>query len=347
MTTPIKTAIVGFGYSAKVFHIPFIQSLDAFEFSAISSRQHEEITNLYPSVQCFDSAEEMLKNSDAALVIITAPNNAHYPLAKLALENGKHVIIEKPFVTNSVQGQQLIEVANQHQQLLSVYHNRRWDSDFLTIKKLLAEGQLGELKWFESHMDRYRPNVRQRWREDASVEGSGILFDLGPHMIDQVVQLFGVPEKLTAQCLSMRDPSNPDDFFNIIFHYPDLLVHLHSNPYSPGSDNMRYKLLGTQAKFVKNGVDPQEDKLKSGSGYLQPGWTIDDQSQWGTLTREDSTQIIQPVEGGYENYYQGVADAINQGIPLPVTAEESLRVIQLIELVRESSRLNQTIEVKL
>lgn len=346
MTTPIKTAIVGFGFSAKVFHIPFIENLAPFEFTAVSTSQNDAVKETHPNVTCYATAEEMITSSDADLVIITAPNNVHYSLAKLALENGKHVVIEKPFVTHSTQGQELIELAAKQQRVLSVYHNRRWDSDFLTVKALIEEGQIGELKWFESHIDRFRPNVRQRWREDASVDGAGILYDLGSHLIDQAVTLFGVPEKITGQCYAMRKAGTPDDFFNVTFHYPTMLVQLHSDPYSPGT-NLRYKLLGTEGKFIKFGMDPQEEKLRAQQDYLVPGWSIDPSSFWGTLTTEQHSQQITPVEGGYENYYLGVAAAISDDKPLPVTADQSLLVIKLIELIRESSDKGQTVEVKL
>jgi len=197
-TRVIKTAIVGYGFSAKTFHLPFVNALPEFEVSAISSSQVDAVMRDWPNAVHYFTVEEMLQNSDVQLVIITAPNDVHFSLAKLALENNKHVILEKPFVTKIADGQALISLAEEKGLILTVYHNRRWDGDFLTVKKLIAENKLGDIKYFESHFDRFKPTVRQRWREQSQ-DGGGLLFDLGPHLIDQALQLFGLPEAVTAQ----------------------------------------------------------------------------------------------------------------------------------------------------
>ncbi|SMS01063.1 oxidoreductase [Vibrio mangrovi] len=344
MSQPIKTAVIGYGYSAKTFHIPFIESLPQFQFSAISSRQKEAVAELYPSVTCFETAQALIEQSDAELVIITAPNDVHFSLAKMALEHGKHVVIEKPFVTKVSDGETLIRIAREKQLILSAYHNRRWDNDFLTVKKLIESGQLGDVKWFESHFDRYRPEVRVRWRESADVEGSGILYDLAPHLIDQALELFGTPSAITAQCLSMRQAGGATDFFHLLLHYPDCLVQLHSNPYSPG-DNMRYKILGTKAKYIKMGIDPQESFLKAGGSVDDLQQTQEPAKDWGILSTEEHAEPVPTEQGGYEHYFTQLAESIRQGTQPPVTAEESLRTIRLIELAMESSARGQTIEV--
>ncbi|MDW6094342.1 oxidoreductase [Vibrio rhizosphaerae] len=344
MSHPIKTAVIGYGYSAKTFHIPFLESLAEFEFCAISSRQHEAIAAQFPRVTCYDSAEKLIEQSDAELVIITAPNDVHFSLAKMALEHGKHVVVEKPFVTRAQDGETLIRIAQEQQLTLSVYHNRRWDHDFLTVKKLIADGKLGEVKWFESHFDRYRPEARERWRESADVEGSGILYDLAPHLIDQALELFGMPEAITAQCRSMRQVDGATDFFNVLLDYSDFLVQLHANPYSPG-ENLRYKILGTQAKYIKMGLDPQEERLKAGITALRPAETVIIAE--GSLYTEEYLELIPTVQGGYEHYFVQLADSIRQGTPPPVTAEDALNAIRLIELAMESSNSGQTIKVNL
>ncbi|ASA57361.1 oxidoreductase [Vibrio gazogenes] len=346
MSHPIKTAVIGYGYSAKTFHIPFLESLPQFQFCAISSRQQDVIAAQYPAVTCYESADRLLAQSDAELVIITAPNDVHFSLAKMALEHGKHVVIEKPFVTRVSDGETLIRIAQEKQLTLSVYHNRRWDNDFLTVKKLLAAGRLGDVKWFESHFDRYRPEVRARWRESADVEGAGILYDLAPHLIDQVLELFGSPDALTAQCRSMRQADGATDFFNLLLHYPTFLVQLHANPYSPG-DNLRYKILGTKAKYIKMGLDPQESWLKT-SGCIEKQQQCQEfEENQGQLSTETHVELIPNEQGGYEHYFVQLADSIRQGTPPPVTAHEALNAIRLIELALKSSDSGQTLKVNL
>ncbi|MEH6452060.1 MAG: oxidoreductase [Psychromonas sp.] len=344
-TDVIKTAIIGYGFSAKTFHLPFIDALPDFDVTAISSSQADAVKSDWSSVNHYLSAEEMLLNSDAQLVIITAPNDVHFSLAKLALENNKHVILEKPFVTKIEDGQKLIELAAEKNLLLSVYHNRRWDGDFLTVKKFIAENTLGNIKHFESHFDRFRPIVRQRWRENAQ-NGGGILFDLAPHLIDQTLQLFGIPEAVTAQCEMMREGSTNIDYFNLTLHYPDKIALLNASLFCAGP-NLRFNIQGDKATYRKLGLDPQEDRLKAGIRPTSPDWGKEETAQHGHLYFEDSSQTAVTECGGYQEFYRQVADAIKHGSKPPVTAEDALWNIRIIELAMESSRLGKTLEVKL
>lgn len=198
----IKTAVIGHGFSAKTFHLPFLTILADFQISAISSSQGDAVAVNYPDATVYPTAEDLILNSDAELVIITSPNVTHFPLAKLALQQQKHVLLEKPFVTTVAEGEELIALAEQQDRLLTVYQNRRWDSDFLTLKMLIESGKLGEIRYFSSHFDRFRPNKRDRWRELPGA-GTGIWYDLGPHLVDQTLCLFGMPQSLTGRCLAM------------------------------------------------------------------------------------------------------------------------------------------------
>ncbi len=342
--SPIKTAVIGYGFSAKTFHIPFIKALPELELTAISSSQQENVKADWPDVSWYPNADELIDNSDAELVIITAPNDVHYSLAKRALENGKHVIVEKPFVTRVADGEELIALAEDKGLLLSVFHNRRWDGDLLTVKKLIDEGRLGEVKLFESHFDRYRPEVRQRWREMAQ-DGGGILFDLAPHLLDQALMLFGMPDAINAQCRIMRPGSTTHDYFNLILHYPEHFVHLHGNLYSP-EPNLRYKILGTLGKYEKYGLDPQEPCLKEGAEPNHEGWAKEDESAYGKLYLEDETQTVETEFGCYEKYFKGIAEAIRLGKDNPVPAQEALNNIILIQMAIDSSESGQTIKVK-
>jgi len=342
-SAPIKTAVIGYGFSAKTFHIPFISSLLEFELTAISSSQVDAVTTDWPNAKHYLSADDLLKNSDAELVIITAPNDVHFSLAKTALEQNKHVIIEKPFVTNVADGEELIALAAEKGLILSVYNNRRWDGDYLTVKKLIQDGRLGEVKSFESHFDRFRPEVRQRWREQSTT-GGGILFDLGPHLIDQTLQLFGVPDAITAQCLIMREGSTNIDYFNLVLHYSDKVATLHSDLYSAGP-NKRFSVKGDQGSYEKQGLDPQEDRLKAGVLPTEPCWADESVEQYGRLYSADSVEAVATQRGGYQHYFLTMADAIRSNSDAPVNAEDALWSIKLIELAMESSRLGKTLTI--
>lgn len=340
----IKTAVIGYGFSAKTFHIPFICTLPEFEFTAVSSRNRDAISNDWPNVQHYESAKDLLINSDAELVIITAPNDVHFELAKQALENGKHVIIEKPFVTNIADGEDLIALAAEKNRVLSVYHNRRWDGDFLTVKKMIEDKRFGDLKHFESHFDRFRPEVRQRWREQTT-NGGGILFDLGSHLIDQALALFGVPDAVTAQCEIMREGSTNVDYFNVVLHYPNHLTTLHGDLFSAGP-NKRFTLKGTNGSYEKYGLDPQEERLIRGTLPNEAKWADESAEQYGHFYRDNEIETIKTESGCYQQYFQEVAEAINRNTAPPVTGKEALWNIKLIELAMESSRQQKTLVVQ-
>jgi predicted dehydrogenase len=341
MHQAIKVAVVGYGFSAKSFHLPFIQCQDDYQLVAISSSQAEAIARDLPAVAVYATAEHMIRDCDAELIIITAPNQAHFPLAKLALENHRHVLLEKPFVNNVAEGEQLIELAESNNRLLSVYHNRRWDGDFLTVKKLLQQGKLGQLRYYESHFDRFRPQVQQRWRE-APAEGGGFLFDLGSHLIDQSLQLFGWPQAITADCRGMREGAQVVDYFHLQLHYADKVVVLHASPFCAGPV-LRFKLEGDAGSYSKYGYDPQEGRLREGRLPDHDGWCDEDAEHYGVLYSETGAQAIATESGGYQHFYQQLARAIQQQAALPVSAVEALQVIRLIELAMQSSRLGQTL----
>jgi len=340
----IKTAVIGYGFSAKTFHLPFISALNQFNVTAISSSNVEAVNQDWPNAKHYATAEKMILNTDAELVIITAPNDVHYPLAKLALENNKHVIIEKPFVTRIADGQKLIDLAKEKGLVLSVYHNRRWDGDFITVKKLITENKLGNIKHFQSHFDRFRPTVVQRWREQAQ-DGGGILFDLGPHLLDQTLQLFGVPEAITAQCEIMREGSSNVDFFTLTLHYPDKLAQLNASLFSAGP-NLRFNIQGDKGHYRKYGLDPQEQCLKDGIDPNQNDWGKEDSEHYGQFYNAVSSQPITTEQGCYQDYYNQMASAINHGTNPPVSAEDALWNIKLIALAMESSRLGKKMAVK-
>ncbi len=339
----IKVGIIGFGNSAQTFHLPFVTSNESLELVAISSSQTEAIQERYPTISIFDSADDLILNSGIELVIITAPNHVHYSLAKQALEQGLQVTNQKPMVTKRSEAEELIKLAKQQSLILSVFQNRRWDGDFLTLKKLIKQKALGEIRFFESHFDRFRPLVRQRWKEQPG-PGAGFLFDLGPHLIDQALCLFGLPDSITARCLAIRNTSKITDYFHIILHYKDLEVVLHASTFSAGP-NRRFRMEGTKGSYDKYGLDPQEAQLHDGLSPTDILFGAEQINQFGTLYQENSKLQIDTETGCYQQYYLKIVDAINNGGASPVDSEEIVNVIKIIELAEISSQQGRTVSM--
>ena len=331
----IKVAVIGYGYSAQTFHIPLINASDSFELAAISSSQKDLLERHYPQVLVFDTAEKLIASAAVDLVVITAPNDAHYPIAKQCLEYGINVVVEKPMVTTSTEAQELTTIARERSLLLSVFHNRRWDGDFLTIKKLLDNNLVGDVRFFESHFDRFRPRVRQRWREQPG-QGSGVWFDLGSHLVDQAISLFGLPEALTARCLTLRKGSKTTDYFHVLLHYNDLEVVLHASSFS-AAPNLRFRLEGTDGSLVKYGLDPQEQQLTSGVTPNDPCYGAEDADNYGRFYTESSTELIETEQGCYQQYYAEISAALALGADNPVNPEEAVEVLKILELAEISS----------
>ncbi len=339
----IKIGVIGYGFSAQTFHLPLIESTRDFQLKAISTSKVETARGKYPDVAVYQTAQELIRESDTDLIVITAPNDVHFPLAKECLECDRHVIIEKPIVCSSLEGEELLLLARTKSLILSVFHNRRWDGDFLTAKKIIQNGLLGDVRLFESHFDRFRPIVRDRWRENPG-PGSGIWFDLGSHLLDQVLFLFGTPKALTARCLMTRNESKTTDYFHVILHYHKREIVLYSSSFSAGP-NLRFNIQGTKGSFIKYGLDPQEDQLKSGilPGYPQFGH--ENTKQFGVLYTESKTETIPTESGCYLSYYQKIADSIESGVAPPVSAEDGIQVVRLLELAELSSRKGITVHL--
>lgn len=336
----IKTAVIGYGLSAKTFHLPFILLQPELDLVAISSRQ-PELKLEYPEVQHYQNGDELIRLSDAELVVITSPNDTHYPLAKQALLAGKHVLVEKPFVLTEAQGRELFELAEHKKLVLCVYHNRRFDGDFLTLQQLVKSGELGSIRYFESHFDRFRPVPRARWREQQGA-GTGILYDLGPHLIDQALVLFGAPEAITARCRALRRGSETVDYFHLLLHYQDKEVVLHSSPFC-AAPTARFILQGDLGSYHKSGLDPQEDALRAGK---QPGgehWGQETDALFGVLALEAKRRLHPTLAGNYQLFYQQLVGTILQGQTCPVSSSETLLCIRLIELAQQSQQQGRTV----
>lgn len=329
---PVKVGLIGYGLSGKVFHAPFFRSLPQYNLALISTTKPENVYEDIGDVTVVPAAEAVIESDEIDLVVITAPNEYHFTLGKKALEAGKHVVIEKPFVVHPEEGQALQKLAEEKGLILSPYHNRRWDNDFLTVKKLIENGALGEVMSYEAHFDRFRPDVRDRWREKP-VPGGGILYDLGSHLIDQALLLFGnEPKNVSADVKAQRKDATVDDYFHIRLDYDPLQVILHSSALvrSPGP---KFQVHGTKGSFVKYGMDPQEGQLRNGMLPGETGWGLDQEQTYGILTNDefpDGKRIMSEI-GSYETYYEMLAEAIRHDAPLPATASQGTEVIRVIE----------------
>jgi predicted dehydrogenase len=339
----IRVGVIGYGYSAKTFHIPLISTSESLELAAISSSQGEVVAKTHPDATVFKSANELIESAQIELAVITAPNDVHFELAKQCLDNGIHVILEKPMVTTSVEGEQLVKLAKARNLLLSVFHNRRWDGDFLTVKKILDDRLVGEVRYFESHFDRFRPAVRQRWREQPG-NGAGVWFDLGSHLLDQAVCIFGRPEAVTARCLPLREGSGTTDYFHVLLHYKNLEVVLHASPFSPAPNN-RFRIEGDKGCFVKYGLDPQEGQLKTGMAPSEPAYGIEAPEHYGRFYSESASAPIETEAGCYPNYYSQIVAAIKYEAPNPVDPSDAVAVLKLLELAELSSTNGETLKL--
>jgi scyllo-inositol 2-dehydrogenase (NADP+) len=342
----INTGIIGYGMSARVFHAPFIHANPKFKISKIVERHNQVSKEDYPYVDVVTSTDDLLYDESIQLIVITTPNKSHYPLAKKALLAGKHVIIEKPFTISSKEADDLISISDETNLILSVYHNRRWDGDFLTVKNILNQGYLGKVVEYESHFDRFRNYFkRDAWREN-NVSGSGILYDLGPHLIDHALQLFGNPNEITADIRIQREGGQTDDQFEVKLHYDKLKATLKAGMLVR-EPSPRFLLYGTQGTFIKYGLDPQEADSKSGMIPIHPRWGVDNQSNWGTLnTNINGLHFrgnIETLRGCYQKFYENIFEAITNKEDLAVKPEEARDVIKIIELAFQSSREKKTV----
>ncbi|MWC30241.1 oxidoreductase [Paenibacillus sp. MMS18-CY102] len=344
----INVGLVGFGLSASVFHAPIIQCVEGMHVKAVVSSDAAKVHKRYPDVDVFADIDSLIAQSNIDLVIVCSPNTTHYDYAKKAIMAGKHVVVEKPFTVDSIEAEELISLAQAHKVQLAVYHNRRWDNDFLTIKALLETGMLGKLSTYEAHFDRYRPEVRGRWREQ-NLPGSGILYDLGSHLIDQALHLFGNPQTVWADIRTEREGGQSDDYFHLILGYSRLRVILHSGSLVK-MGGPRYMLHGDKGSFVKYGLDPQEDQLKAGMHPGDSGWGEDRPELYGKLSTVVGSLPVEAtigtLPGKYEAFYKGIAEAIRSGAALPVSADQGRDTIRIIEYAIQSHREQRTIQLE-
>jgi scyllo-inositol 2-dehydrogenase (NADP+) len=335
----INVGIVGYGMATKVFHAPLISADPQMRLTHILKRSGDEPRTAYPDVHIARTLDDLLK-APVELIVVATPTTTHFEIATAALAAGKHVVVDKPFTTTSAEAGELIALSQKHQRVLSVFQNRRWDGDFLTVRRILDQKLLGRLVDYESHFDRYRPSVNpSAWREQSG-PGSGWLYDLGSHLIDQALVLFGWPQRIYADVRLQRDNAQANDNFELILDYPGLKVTLKTSMLVRES-SPRFILHGTQGSYVKYGLDPQEEALKQGKMPVGPEWGAEHEESWGTLNtgvEAIATQEKFPtIAGCYPAYYENVCRAIREETSLIVKPEQGRDTIRLIELAMQSN----------
>lgn len=332
--------VAGFGMAARTFHVPLLQAASGYALCAVASSQAEAVRSALPEARIHSDALALCRDPELELIVIATPNDSHAPLAEAALKAGKHVVVDKPFALDAAEAERLVELARAEGRMLTVFHNRRWDGDFLTLKDVVASGRIGRPVELDSHFDRFRPVVRDRWRERPG-PGSGVWADLGPHLVDQALQLFGWPETIWGDLAALRGGAATDDYAHVVLGYAKLRVILHATTLA-AAETPRFVLHGTEGSFVIHGLDPQEEALKRG---VRPG---DD--DWGRgapdarLTTAEASQTVPRRPGDYGQFYARLAEAIRGDGEVPVAPEEALAVMRILDAARTSSETGRRIE---
>jgi len=361
--SPIRCAVLGFGFAGKVFHCPFIAAVPGLELNSIVQRKGDDASRAYPSARILRSADEAFADPTIDLIVVATPSESHFDLAAQALQSGKHVVVDKPITSSSKSARALVSLAKVHNRILAPFHNRRWDGDFLTLRKLLSENTLGRIVEITSRFDRYRPLQRPNtWKEVAS-SATGFLYDLGPHLVDQALTLYGPPARITASIHHDRDRTDIDDGFDLVLDYDmpgghALRYGCHATMLA-AEPSPRFLVHGTHGSFRKFGVDPQEPVLLADTTLRPPSlnspnpWLPEPESAWGTVTLPLSLQ--QPTEltrtrvptlpGDYRLFYANVRDALLGTAPLAVTPEDAYRTLRLLDLARQSHHEQRTLPV--
>lgn len=336
---PVGVALAACGLSGRIFHAPFLRAHPGYRL--VGAQAREGGTPPLPGLRIYPSFEALLAEPEVELVVVNTPDATHAEFAAKALESGRHVVVEKPFTPTLAEAEALVALARRSCRVLAVFHNRRWDADFLTLRQVLSQGRVGRPVEFIARWDRYRPLVRPSWRE-ARPEDGGLLGNLGSHLIDQAMVLFGAPEALTARLARLREGARAEDWFDLALHYPNLQVRL-SASYLAQGDGPRYALHGTEASYLKHGVDPQEAALQAGQLPGSPGWGEEDPAQWGLLSGPGVPDPVPSLPGNYGAFYEGLHAAIRHGAAVPVSAEEGLAVVRVLEAARRSHREGRTL----
>jgi scyllo-inositol 2-dehydrogenase (NADP+) len=344
----VRVGLIGFGLAGQAFHAPIIRGVQGMELACILERHTNNARARYPEVRIARTLDEMLSDKTISLVAVATPNDSHYSYTKECLENGRDVVVDKPFTPTMAEAEELVRLAADRGRLLSVYQDRRWDGAFLTVKKLVNSGALGEVAEYESRFDRFRLETKPTaWREQADFPAAGVLWDLGPHLIDGALVLFGEPDTIYCSALRQRAASKIDDAFDVIMQYPHTRATLRARilAYAPSHHLLVH---GTEGSFVKYGMDPQEEILRSpncpdGTDWGSD-WGLESEERWGTLSRvNEAPRKVKTERGDYRGFYANVRDAIEKRAALDVTPEQALRTMRGLLLAHKSSREGRTV----
>lgn len=339
----VRVGVIGFGLAGQAFHAPVIRGVEGMELACILERRSSKSKERYPDVRVARTLDEMLSEQSIDLCVVATPNDSHFSYAKACLEAGRHVVVDKPLTPTMAEAEELLQLAAKRGRLLTVYQDRRWDGAFLTVKKLVVAKALGEIAEYETRFDRFRLESKPgAWREQAEFPAAGVLWDLGPHLLDGALVLFGEPETISATAICQRATSRVNDAFDVCFEYPRLRATLRARiiAYAPSHHLL---LHGTEGSFVKYGMDPQEEILRGPNcpDGLDWGadWGLEPEEHWGTLSRvNEKPRKIRTERGDYRGFYRNVRDAIEKGSPLDVTPEQALRAMRALLLAHKSSR---------
>lgn len=338
---PIRCGVIGFGLAGRIFHSAVIDATEGLALNGIVERNGDTAQKTYPKTPVYRSLDAMLAQGDVDVVVVATPNETHVPMAEQCLRAGKHVVVDKPVAVSSDEAASLLKVSRETKHRVFVYHNRRWDGDFLTVQQLLKTNRLGTLRTFESHFDRFRPTPKSgAWRERVG-HGNGILLDLGSHLGDQALVLFGLPEAVWGDVRSERAGSQVDDAFDLRLYYSELTVWLRSSSLA-ALPAVRFLAEGTQGSYRKDNLDPQEDALRAGDLFQSTPWGVDPESAWGAITTLGPGNVTQhttvpTLPGDYRGFYRNVRDTLLGKAEQAVTLIDAWRVLRLLEWARESS----------
>lgn len=341
MTQRARIGLIGYGMVGAAFHAPLIAAEPRLTLAAIASSRRDAVAAAWPDAAIHADAAALIADDRLDAVVIASPNPSHAPLARAALAAGKHVVVEKPFVVDPADGAALIALAAARGRMLTVFLNRRWDGDFLTAARLVRDGVLGRIMLAEMAWDRFRPAIKPGWRERPD-DGSGLLADLGPHLIDQALQLFGMPDHLSAEVLVQREAALVDDFFAMTLRYGAARVRLASSSLV-ASPRPRFALHGTRGSFVKYGIDPQEAHLRGGGRPGDADYGVEAAAGHGVLTVDGAATPVATERGDWRRFYAGVAAAIHDGAPPPVDPRDALAGLDLIALARRSAEVGRVL----
>ena len=334
LAPPIRVGLIGFGFVSKTFHVPLLQATDGYKITTVSSSRPADVSAMLAGVEVVSDAKALATHPNIDLVVIASPNETHAPLAEVAMRAGRNVVVDKPFTVTVEEARHLAAVAAEKNVLLSVFQNRRWDSDFLTVQEAIRRDLLGRIVLFESRIDRFRPDVRERWREIPG-PGAGLLYDLGPHLIDQTLLVFGIPDSVQATLAKQRRGARTDDFFQLVLRYGEMVATLGAGSLVSGG-SARFSVHGEKATVVKQKPDLQEDQLRAGVLPGSPDWGLDPDDAVLYEGAGGDTRTLKAARGDQRGYYVALGEALRGRAPNPVPPEQGATVMAIIEAALRS-----------